>query len=257
MALPTIYIFIVMTFLYVLQSYGSERHLICKSVHDVFSHSTFGGSSSGAVEGPPGKRGVPGSKGEEGSPGRKGDKGSPAIVNYQRIEEVIERTVTGRVTELTQRLQNDLNRLNEVVSCTQKGGFATDENCFNVIKVRANYAKALQLCADIGAKPAEIHSLEEQNRIEYYARPVVSGSRVEFWLGITYQPSMNAFRLFNGTTVNNDFRWHPCCPRSQAYNTKMLLQVRRDATAVYNGLVNTVSSQTTEGVICMKPFENA
>ena len=79
----------------VVENDGLEKHMICKSVEDVFESSPFNRqtSESGAVQGPPGKRGATGVKGEAGDRGEKGDRGSPAIVDYEHMQEVIEEKV--------------------------------------------------------------------------------------------------------------------------------------------------------------------
>lgn len=254
MIVKILYFYFAVGFLSIGRSHALESHLICKSVQDVFSPSSSGESISGAPQGPPGKRCASGSKGEAGSRGEKGDAGSPAIVNYQRIEEAIERSATEKTTELTQSLQNNLNRLNEVVSCMQTGGYASDNNCFTVIKTSANYQKAFQICADIGEKLADIHSREEEDALEYFVRQNQSKSILQFWLGMTYQHSTKSLLLSNGASIIDDFKWHPGYPHTQTSKTKMLLQVLTDPTAEHQGIWNYFPSHTGHGVICMKPL---
>ena len=85
--------FMVVIFLNVGQNLAYESHLICKRVEDVFTPSPHERPPSNVVRGPPGKRGAPGQKGEVGNRGEKGDEGSPADVNYQLIEQTVERKI--------------------------------------------------------------------------------------------------------------------------------------------------------------------
>lgn len=90
---------IVVTFLCLLTLVSSDQqHLVCKTVEDVFTeHDGREMSGPTRLQGRPGKIGPPGIRGIPGVPGIPGPSGALAIVDYDRINQVLsEKVVSGK-----------------------------------------------------------------------------------------------------------------------------------------------------------------
>ena len=79
-----------------------------------------------------------------------------------------------------------------VVSCQENNGVIIGTNCYTVIVANVNFNEANKLCEEIGGKLADIHNLKEQNRLQNIARQKISSAFAQFWLGMTYQPSVSS-----------------------------------------------------------------
>ena len=86
------FVFLVLLAFPALGQNSRQHRIACEHVESCFAHTQDGRAvpHSRRIQGPPGKHGPAGGKGDRGLPGVKGEPGSPAIVDYERIYEVID-----------------------------------------------------------------------------------------------------------------------------------------------------------------------
>lgn len=243
---------------------GQEKIMVCKDVQNVFASADGERNSiqQSHIQGPPGKRGIQGVQGRPGLPGSQGDPGIPAIVDYDRISEVIEEKIRQGLEEINstiEMLRSNVTDLTERAGqrCKLDGGLPFEERCYFSPGLSStydlNYNEAVQKCNNRGAQVAEVHSLVHQQAIEAHFRSKISRSLIQLWVGMTYQSSERVLRFRFAKEVPVDqFKWYPSNPSGS--HDKIVIQIKKDSQSRYGGLFNTPATSNRQEVICEKPL---
>ncbi|XP_039271909.2 uncharacterized protein LOC120346272 [Styela clava] len=248
---------------------GNSKHMICKTVEDVFAGE--GGhaipTTSQRDHGMPGKRGPQGFKGERGISGSKGEKGGSGVVNYNRINEKIEETIEQANGNLTIRVK----KLEELVLELKKNaskdsgrddvepicnGIAYRRTCYWAVlssSKNINLEEAFAICAKKRGKPAFIQDSQHFEQIKTYVRPLIppSQSWVHIWLGMTINPSTRTVTLADGS-IAPFVRWLSGYPDSGSSYTSLQLQVYKQSSQQHQAMYNFYPESKEHGVLCQK-----
>nr|XP_039273842.1 pulmonary surfactant-associated protein A-like isoform X2 [Styela clava] len=211
---------------------ADSKHLVCKTVEDIFDETNQEGLSSDTNprrRGIPGKRGPQGVEGQPGSRGPKGKDGDPGIVNYERINATIEERVQAECP-----------------------GIRYQRKCYwSVIhtSIDVSYEQALQLCRKKSGYPADILNSQHYTMVSNYVRTNLptSTNAVYLWIGMTYNPQTKVLKLSDGSKAPY-VTWYPDYPTIDEDRTGMGFQVNRDENDVHQGMFNWHGNQW--GVIC-------
>ncbi|XP_039257676.2 uncharacterized protein LOC120334265 [Styela clava] len=230
-------------------SQAIDRHMICKDVQDVFtteSQTSLTHNQTAKTQGRPGKRGAKGSRGNKGDVGPQGLPGETAVVDYDRIELIIQNKVVTEFQKLLPRLEYLEDRF-EKAWCHVKH----DNICFFVTFEKMNYVRAKQECKKIGAEPANIYSKEQYDKLTSYIRSVFPDGRyyIEPWLGMTYKKTDGEVYLRGGTSAPYMI-WYPGYPSANAAYTQINLQVRPDPSTSPQNMWNYDPNNARDGVVC-------
>ncbi|XP_039262456.2 uncharacterized protein LOC120338505 isoform X2 [Styela clava] len=213
-------------------SNAHSKHMICKSVDDVFNEETeaFGNPLTRRHhQGISGKRGAKGDKGNQGQPGAKGEPGIAAIVDYERVNATIKR----------------------LESCT---GFVYTEYCYWVeihLSSDINYAEAKKICLRNSGKPADIVNSQHYQLVNNEIRLNMPSalSYVHAWLSMTINPLSGAVRFSGGKSART-VNYYPEYPKSTASYTQMAIGVRKDTSDSAQGMFNYTPINGLMGVVC-------
>nr|XP_039273841.1 pulmonary surfactant-associated protein A-like isoform X1 [Styela clava] len=234
---------------------ADSKHLVCKTVEDIFDETNQEGLSSDTNprrRGIPGKRGPQGVEGQPGSRGPKGKDGDPGIVNYERINATIEERVQAGIDQMADIIEE---RILEKVRRAQERecpGIRYQRKCYwSVIhtSIDVSYEQALQLCRKKSGYPADILNSQHYTMVSNYVRTNLptSTNAVYLWIGMTYNPQTKVLKLSDGSKAPY-VTWYPDYPTIDEDRTGMGFQVNRDENDVHQGMFNWHGNQW--GVIC-------
>ncbi|XP_077972872.1 uncharacterized protein LOC120338505 isoform X1 [Styela clava] len=243
-------------------SNAHSKHMICKSVDDVFNEETeaFGNPLTRRHhQGISGKRGAKGDKGNQGQPGAKGEPGIAAIVDYERvnatIKRLVETAVAAELKSLEERLFEQINETTKphvkAESCT---GFVYTEYCYWVeihLSSDINYAEAKKICLRNSGKPADIVNSQHYQLVNNEIRLNMPSalSYVHAWLSMTINPLSGAVRFSGGKSART-VNYYPEYPKSTASYTQMAIGVRKDTSDSAQGMFNYTPINGLMGVVC-------
>ncbi|XP_077971657.1 uncharacterized protein LOC120346718 isoform X1 [Styela clava] len=165
--------------------HGNSKHMICKTVKDVFTGKADHDipTTSQRHHGLPGKRGPQGFKGERGIPGSKGEKGDPGVFNYNRVNEKIEETIeqaNGNLTRRVEQLEELVLELNKNYLKDSKRG-DVEPICNGIAYRKTCYWTVLRSSRNVNWDGASAICAQRQGKLAFiqdYGGP--SLSRVKF-----------------------------------------------------------------------------
>ncbi|XP_077968852.1 uncharacterized protein LOC144422844 [Styela clava] len=242
---------------------ANSKHMICKSVDEVFNEETEAVGNQLTRRhhrGIPGKRGAKGEKGDRGQPGVKGEPGIAAIVDYDTVNATIKRfvgaAVAAELKALEERLFEQINETKSPVKAESCTGFIYTEYCYWVeihSKSDTNYAEAKTICLQNSGKPADIVDSQHYQLVNNHIRLNMpsSVSYVNAWLSMTINPSSGAVRFSSGNSARN-VNYFPSYPKSTASRTQMAIGVQKDPSHSSQGMFNSPPNGNLMGVVCQK-----
>nr|XP_039268800.1 pulmonary surfactant-associated protein A1-like [Styela clava] len=238
---------------------ANSKHMICKSVDDVFNEETEAVGiplTRRLYQGSPGKRGAKGDNGDHGQPGAKGEPGIAAVVDYDTIKRFVEAAVAAEMKSIEERLFEQINETRSSVKAESCTGFIYTEYCYWVeIHSISNttYAEAKTICLRNSGKPADIVDSQHYQLVNNHIRLNIPSfvSYVNAWLSMTINPSSGTVRFSDGNSASN-VKYYPKYPKSTASYTQMAIGVRKDPSDSRQGMFNYTPASNFMGVVCQK-----
>lgn len=251
------------------------QHMVCKTMDDVFATNEARlGDQARQFQGRPGKQGPPGVKGTQGV---QGPRGAPAIVDYQRISEILEQKIRQEVRKLNsdaeefqrdltaemnqemgairselEELKGNLTRLQSSsrLRCQEFNGTLHGSKCYFVLILPLNYNQAVEKCRNRNAFLAEIRTRPIQELLQDFVRPRMEKSTSFLYIGMTYQSSSKSLLFRNGDTMEaSQLLWRSGFPSETA--AKSLIYIKVNINRIDEGLRN-YGDGGRNGVICEK-----
>nr|XP_039256487.1 uncharacterized protein LOC120333184 [Styela clava] len=256
--------------LVIAQCFGTNRHMVCKEIEDIFdagNDSPISNSVRG-IQGTPGKRGKSGIKGEVGPPGVPG---KPGIVDYDKIKKTIRREIASdskimkdRISEIEKKIANLTAQNEAMMERTAEErcqgtffGILYNSTCFWAdifLKTDMSLAKAQQRCTNKGSRLADINSKDHFDAIMTYLRPkIVAGEpHLLVWTGMKRNLTSGDAILSTGAKApyvkprSDASKWS----KGEAKRTLAYLLVLPDLEATDQGFGAIWDTWEAHGVLC-------
>ncbi|XP_039251922.2 uncharacterized protein LOC120329380 [Styela clava] len=186
--------------------------------------------------------------GKAGPPGPRGFRGAPGVVDYDRVNDLVERKLSVVEQELAS-FKRELSLYERI-----KIGICPVEyqnKCYWVIKSSMTAVVGRAICQSVGGQAADIVDADHFEILRKYISTIASNGH-DFWTGMNFNTRTRTATLSDGS-VANYVRWHPGYPNGASGRTVLAFNSQSDASNNNVGMWDFYPDKNDhkkQGVIC-------
>ncbi|XP_039253339.2 uncharacterized protein LOC120330444 isoform X2 [Styela clava] len=186
--------------------------------------------------------------GKAGPPGQRGPRGAPGVVDYNRVDDLVEQKLSVVEQELSS-LKNSLLLYKRI-----KIGMCPMEyrdKCYWVIKSPMTAVVGRSICQSVGGQAADIVDADHFEILRKYISTIATNAD-DFWTGMNFNTQTRTATLFDGSAAPY-VRWHPGYPNGASGRTVIAFNSEADVSNNNVGMWDYYpdkSDNKQAGVIC-------